>query len=423
MKKKGNKKEVMLHRNILILFLLLLGVVILLSAIQKIQTWQSRGASISQTSSSRVSKSKLGVFITDATEGARKIVEAGPRVIKVLNPNGNPGLQDIIRQYKTAYPDGIVVVRFWVPQAVQYDEGFVPEEAAEDFWSRFLLPGVSSLPVDVRSKIDYLNGTNYIENFSWNTLETPSHQEWFSRFWVKLSDLIAENGFKPNVGEFYVAGLDANHIDGIVTMLEKAKSDSGIWSYHGYTVKYTTNPAIEKDFSLHYRQFYDYIQTKYPDLSSLKMLLSEGGVDCEGRKTDGWNGSDPPEGDRLHDYCTAKDDTEAGGRKLSRGNKEDFIYWLKWYDSELQKDSYILGITLYAIGLSRGDSGELEPIAEWLAQYLKDQGSSTSDGDLTPTKKPACIPNWCVIEDSPCCFDPMCIFLGSFGYNADRCSR
>lgn len=51
-------------------------------------------------------------------------------------------------------------------------------------------------------------------------------------------------------------------------------------------------------------------------------------------------------------------------------------------------------------------------------------GAQTSDTDVPIPVPTMCVPNWCFIKNSPCCFDPMCVFLGKRGIDrGDRCKK
>jgi len=73
--------------------------------------------------------------------------------------------------------------------------------------------------------------------------------------------------------------------------------------------------------------------------------LTEGGIDRAGNPNqDGWR---------------------------ARGSAAKFQRWLLWYDTELQKDPYVLGVTLFQIGDPTGWwSFDIEPIAQWLADVI-----------------------------------------------------
>ncbi|MBI4067764.1 hypothetical protein HY407_05255 [Candidatus Gottesmanbacteria bacterium] len=343
----------------------------------------------------QLSKSKLGVFIVNSSAGAQEIIQAGPRVIKVMDPHKIPSLMQLVRDYKTLYPGGTVLMRVYVPQSVQYPQTTLPAEAADSFFDTHLSPAINALSESDRKLMNYLGGTNYIENFMWNKITTDEELTWFSNFWIQLATRIKAAGFKPNFGEFYVDGIGTSELDNLLPAIEKTKSLNGIWSYHGYTKRYTqdTAPKFEGGKSLLYRSFYNFLKQNAANLSDIPMILTEGGVDCLGRpQTDGWNGKDPEPGDENYEECGGNKNDGRTGPILSRGNKDNFISWLKWYDNELQKDPAILGITLYPIGASANDSGNLEPIADWFAEYLKNTSltptPTTPPGGTTPTSTP-----------------------------------
>jgi len=136
-----------------------------------------------------------------------------------------------------------------------------------------------------------------------------------------------------------------NYISAFVPALRQAKSFGGAWSYHAYTINYTTDTGVEYYYSLRYRQFYSQFTSQYPDLADTPLILTEGGVDQSGTpSTSGWQ---------------------------ARGTASDYERWLNWFDHQLAQDSYVLGCTLFEIGNPNGwSSFDLEPIAGWLGNYL-----------------------------------------------------
>jgi len=298
-----------------------------------------------------LSQSKLGIHLIGRyTDGARKIVAAGPRVIKVLDPQANSDMVEAMRDYKRRYPDGIVVVRVWerTPQ-VRYRTTDDPVECAEDFWRKVLEPAVNSLSPSDRKLVDFLEGPNEGENTpTWESVEAA---RWFGKFWERLAALIAGAGFRPCVGSIAVGNPPGSidevraKLDAFAPALRAAKRFKGAWSYHAYSLKYTTDPEVEVWYSLRYRLFYGFLRERHPDLADLPIILTEGGVDLAGNpKTDGWR---------------------------ARGSAEKFQDWLKWFDSELRKDGEVVGVTLFQIGDPQGWwSFDLEPIADWLASHL-----------------------------------------------------
>lgn len=301
---------------------------------------------------SPLSGSKIGIHLIGRyTPGAREIISAGPRVIKVLDPQASSDMRKAMRDYKASYPRGIVVVRVWerTPN-VHYSLEDDPVKSADDFWQRVLEPAINALSPQERKLVDYLEGPNEGETCpTWDSVETA---RWFGRFWERLAELIARAGFRPCVGSIAVGNPPGKleeiraKLEAFLPALRAVKRYRGAWSYHAYSLEYSTNPEVEKWYSLRYRLFYDFLKEKHPDLADVPMILTEGGIDKAGNpQTDGWR---------------------------ARGSEEKFENWLKWFDGELKKDKYMIGVTLFQIGNPEGWwSFDLEPIADWLKNYLQ----------------------------------------------------
>ncbi|MCS6776773.1 MAG: Ig-like domain-containing protein [Chloroherpetonaceae bacterium] len=293
-----------------------------------------------------LSQSRLSIhLIARYTNGARQIVAAGPRVLKILDLGAD--MREALRDYKTRYPNGQTLLRIFTRK--RYTRSDNPEASARDFWNTVLAPPINALPPEERRLIDYVEGPN--EGDSTPTWETLEDAVWYGRFSAELARVIGQNGFRPCVGSIAVGNPPGTpqeieaRLEAFVPALRAAKAASGAWSYHSYTIEYTTDPGVEYWFSLRYRQFYDFLRRRHPDLANLPLILSEGGVDRDGNpQTSGWQ---------------------------ARGTAEDFKNWLRWLDSELRRDSYVVGITLFQSGDTGGwPSFEIEPIAGWMADYL-----------------------------------------------------
>ena len=107
--------------------------------------------------------------------------------------------------------------------------------------------------------------------------------------------MIAAAGFKPCIGSIAVGNPPGtpsqiqSNISTFVPALRQAKSLGGAWSYHAYTINYTTDTGVEYYYSLRYRQFYSQFASQYPDLADMPLILTEGGVDQSGTPaTSGW---------------------------------------------------------------------------------------------------------------------------------------
>ncbi|MGQ9454346.1 MAG: hypothetical protein ACUVRS_08110 [Armatimonadota bacterium] len=293
--------------------------------------------------------SKIGIhLIARYTEGAKKIINANCSVIKILDTT--PEMLTALSDFKRRHPDGVAVLRIYTP--VKYDLGQDPEACASDYWKNWLYPSLRHLTDEQKKFINYLEGPNEGDNTPcWGSLRDV---EWFCRFWLKLGKIMSENGFKPCMGSLPVGSppgtpseIEAK-IKAFIPALRLAKRLGGCWSYHAYTLKYTKDPEIETWYSLRYRQFYRIFKQYAPDLVDLPLVLTEGGVD--------------------NDYNVNPRPEKPGWKRDLADKYKD---WLKWFDSEIKRDPYVIGITLFEIGHpEHWDSFDLEPIADWLADYL-----------------------------------------------------
>ncbi|GMU20174.1 MAG: hypothetical protein AMXMBFR13_02730 [Phycisphaerae bacterium] len=295
------------------------------------------------------SKSKIGIHLIDRnTAGVRRITDAHPRVIKILDTSGP--MLEAARQYKSTTPEGIVVLRVYTGK--RYELTANPESSARDFFKSVLASPLKKLSERDRRSIDYVEGPNECDSTPcWDSIRTTT---WFNDFWVTLAPMIAEAGFKPCTFNIPVGNPPGplsevlKKIDAIVPALRVCQKLGGAWSYHAYTPKWSTDLGYQLSYSLRYRRFYEHLAKAHPDLKDLPLILTEAGFDTGGNpEKSGWQ---------------------------ANGTAEQFQQWLTWWDKQLQEDPYVLGSTLFQIGTSNWPSFEVEPIAGWLADYLKAAG-------------------------------------------------
>lgn len=289
--------------------------------------------------------SKLSLHLLGSyTDGAARIIRMRPRVLKVLDTS--PEMLRALREYKEARPDGLTVLRVYTPPFPLDDD---PENAARLFMDRVLAPALDRLSADDRRLIDFLEGPNECEHFAaWETVESAA---WYGHFWAALARLIADAGLRPCVGSIPVGNPPgspeevAAKFAAFVPALQAAKEANGAWSYHSYSLAYTTDLAEEKWTSLRYRMLHAVLEERFPDLADLPLILTEAGIDQGGNpEKDGWQ---------------------------ARGDASRFKAWLEWYDGELAKDPYVLGATLFQSGDPRGwPSFEVEPVVGWLGYHM-----------------------------------------------------
>ena len=297
-----------------------------------------------------LSNSKLSAHLINGyTVGSSNIVSGKPRLLKVLALDSSfpSGLVQAMRDYKAKAPGGKVVVRVYSPK--NYSLANDPTASALDFWNTILQPPLNSIAASDRALIDYLEGPNEGQTPALGYPSSPPGQasQWFNQFWTNLTPLMVSAGFKPCIGSIAVGNPGSfSDLDPFVPALRQAKAAGGAWSYHAYTIQYSTDTSIEIWYSLRYRQFYSYFaQQGYSDLLNMPLILTEGGVDETGTpSTSGWQ---------------------------YRGTAAQYERWLNWFDGQMSQDSYLLGCTLFENGDPTGwSSFDLEPIAGWIKTYL-----------------------------------------------------
>jgi hypothetical protein len=289
--------------------------------------------------SQNLSGSKLSVHLDQHyTAGGKDVVSAGPQVLKILDVGGE--MLAAVRDYKAAYPNGLVVLRIYTTKHYGLQDD--PAASAQDFWDTVLWPPLSQLSAADRQLIDYLEGPNEGDNTpAWGSVTNAT---WFGQFWAVLVPLMQANGFLPCIGSIAVGNPPGSlqdiydQLDAFAPALYAALDAGGAWSYHSYSILYTTDEGTEIWYSLRYRIFYDYFSQAYPDLTALPMILTEGGVG-----QNGW----------------------------VSGGAAKFEDWLTWFDQEISRDPYVVGVTLFEIGDPQGwPTYDLEPVAVWLEAYL-----------------------------------------------------
>jgi hypothetical protein len=309
-------------------------------------------AAVSLPSQSRISVHLLISY----SSGAAQIIQAHPRVLKILGTDS--GMMQAARDYKASTPGGTVVCRIYTSRTWSRTEN--PAVAGSNFWQTVLAPAFSGLSASDRELIDYVEGPN--EGDSTPTWGSSSDTDWYNTFWVHLAPLIANAGFRPLAFSISVGnppGSQAeiqDRLNRIAPSLRLCQQLGGGWSYHSYSLPYSTNLTDEIWYSLRYRHYYSYFASAHPDLTSLPLVLTEGGIDGVGP----WS---------------------------TRGDTTKFQNWLVWFDQEVRKDPYCLGLTLFQIGDTGGWNGfNVEPIAPWLAGYL-----SANPGTIAPPSLRLCV--------------------------------
>jgi hypothetical protein len=313
------------------------------------------------------STSKLSAHLINSyTVGSSNIVAGRPRTLKVLAlDSGFPlGMVQAMRDYKAKVPTGKIVVRVY--SAKTYSLANDATLSAGDFWTNILQQALNSISPSDRALIDYLEGPNEGQTPTLGYPNTAPLQasQWFNQFWTNLTPRIIAAGYKPCIGSIAVGNPGGtpsqmqSYLAAFVPALRQSKAAGGAWSYHAYTINYTTDVGTEIWYSLRYRQFYSYFASAFPDLNTMPLILTEGGVDFSGDpSTSGWQ---------------------------ARGTQADYERWLNWFDGQMQQDAYVMGCTLFENGDPGGwTSFDLEPITDWFKNYLTPMSAPPAPSSVT----------------------------------------
>jgi hypothetical protein len=339
-------------------------------------------SSLGYCCNAQVSDSKLSAHLINTyTAGSSNVVSGKPRVWKVLALDSGfpPGMVQAMRDYKARVPDGKVVVRVYSPK--NYSLADDPTASALDFWNNIILPPLNGILASDRALIDYLEGPNEGETPTLGYPSRPEGSHWFNQFWTNLTPLIVSGGYKPCIGSIPVGNPPAAaDFDPFLPAMRQAKAAGGAWSYHAYTVEYSTDVGVELWYSLRYRQIYTYFaQQGYTDLANMPLILTEGGVDQSGNpSTSGWQ---------------------------YRGTAAQYERWLNWFDRQMAQDSYVLGCTLFQNGDPSGwSSFDLEPICGWLKNYLTNPSTwpSPPSGVSASLSGNTAVIHWTNAPANPC---------------------
>ena len=98
-----------------------------------------------------LSKSKLSVSLKQGSApGVQELVDEAPRVLRVLDPQTNPGQMAVMREYKWLHPQGGIVACITENTAgIRYTLKEHPKASADDWFARVLTPALAKLAPDV----------------------------------------------------------------------------------------------------------------------------------------------------------------------------------------------------------------------------------------------------------------------------------
>lgn len=279
-----------------------------------------------------VACSKLGAHNIGDTGPFYSFLAGCPRIAKWLGGEGSsPGTGFAQFNEMTAYKcacGGTTVLRIYGGPA-QFPSG-------ADLWNaryKFL----ESASPSQKAAVDYLESDNECDaGHCWFQAGDPNYSpsvaamQEYASFLSQWIDLAVAHGYKPLVGNLSV-GSPGGDIDscsgngmvafgGLVPALLKARDAGGGWAYHAYTNawSYDANSGMMPYLPFRYRK----LVACFPELASVPLIFTEAGFDKGGNA-------------QLDGY-------------LANGGWAQYAPWLAWFQSELDKDSYVHGALLYS---------------------------------------------------------------------------
>ena len=294
-------------------------------------------------------RSKLGLHVQ--TNNSPNIMEfirrVKPRVVKGVDDLG------FLEEVKKVSPQTITIGRFSdVPQNMDGD----PKQAALDLVNRYL------------GRYRQFPGVDY-----WEGLNEPGvngRMAWFAVFETERVRLMAQYGLRCAIGAFSTGAPEWDQFEAFLPAIQAALEYGGILTLHEYDAPTFYRSvgsglpgkapiANRGAFALRYRWWYD--DFLKPKGLVIPLVVSEAGIDGAIANRPG------PKGLGWQDFV---DFWRASG--LDPDGVTEYLHQLAWYDSELQKDDYVIGCTIFTAGPAGNDwrSFDITGMLRALAFYL-----------------------------------------------------
>lgn len=312
--------------------------------------------SLASKSKTFVMPNKLGIHVLRATPDLPAFIAAKPAVIKFAGDwehaqHAPPGTLVIGQLPSTAQDEA------WRPGAQN------PEQAARDFVAahREFYQAHACIP--------YWEGLHEIIPHDHDNLH------WYARFEIERMNLLQALGFKCVIGNFAVGAPELALWPAFLPAIEAGIRHEALLGLHEYswpwmwwlTGKYQMLPGDDQEdegwSTLRYRKVYR--QYLLPRGLQIPLVISECGIDPEVKplllitSTGDWN--------EPGSYWAAPEHES--------NNADPYFRQLAWYEAELGKDPYVIGMAISTWGHFNGQNRDFDiagsPIAEKLRQRAK----------------------------------------------------
>ena len=292
--------------------------------------------------------SKIGLHVqwNNSPDIMEYIRRYKPRVVKSV---GDFGFFDELKQES---PQTIIVARIEDRISLEGD----PAAAAQAFVNKHL-DSYRANPL-----VDYWEGLN--------EPDVADRMDWYAQFEAERVRAMAAHGFRCAIGSFSTGVPEWDGMRQFLPAISVGKQHGAVLSLHEYDA-----PTMERSvgaglpghpnhpdrgaLTLRYRWWYqDHL---IPNGLVIPLIITEAGVDGlvtnrPGPKAHGW-----------YDFHTYWRDNGLGDDPVVT-----YMQQLSWYDSELRKDSYVLGCTVFTVGPMNEDwrSYDVTPVLKDLAALV-----------------------------------------------------
>ncbi len=288
--------------------------------------------------------SKMGIHVlfNDDPRIMEFIRRVKPRVVKAVDNHG------FLSEVKQVSPQTITIGRYTNNPFTSVLDGKDPSQYPNpaDFAHNFIDHYINEYRLN--PGVDYWEGWNEPQ---WHT---QAEWEWYAEFEANRACFMNDLGYKAAIGGFSAGTPEFRNMAYFIPALEKAAQCNAIFTLHEYS-----SPTIQTGFNsgipdavhvqdagsltLRYRYWYEgYIK---PRGFTIPLVISEAGVD------NGVGGGCPRK-DGGQGWYSCNKDWEAMPEFQGLPTWQIYMSQLSWYDSELRKDDYVLGFTVFTAGTS-----------------------------------------------------------------------
>lgn len=297
----------------------------------------------------RPPQSKLGIHVqwNNSPEIMEYMRRMKPRVVKSVGDFG------FFAELKEVSPSTIILARAQEPFALEGD----PAQAARQYVQKHLETYLAN------PSVDYWEGPN--------EPDVKGRMEWYAAFEAERVRVMASHGLRVAIGSFSTGVPEWDEFAAFLPAVREAKAHGGILSLHEYdapTMERSLgaglpghpNHADRGALTLRYRWWYeDFLK---PHGLVIPLVISEAGVDGLVANRPG-----PQKAKGWLDFVGYWRDQGLGNDGI-----RVYLNQLAWYDSELRKDDYVIGCTVFTAGAMNDDwkSYDITAILRHIATYL-----------------------------------------------------